>query len=172
MAQLKNGNLQYVSDAGVAGKVERIVGDGVFSDGQWHTLVLQRNVSSTTVLIDESILRVITRTTQDFGGLDVLTLSLGGEPPRTNSHKAMPGKPTLYYVFFFKSFIEELSYTFLSVASLFKKTYEPSSVSNLACYKLACWHIQQLVQRNVHNLILVQNKKGFLITDTITTLYQ
>lgn len=91
MAQLKNGNLQYVSDAGVAGKVERIVGDGVFSDGQWHTLVLQRNVSSTTVLIDESILRVITRATQDFGGLDVLTLSLGGEPPRTNSHKAMPG---------------------------------------------------------------------------------
>ncbi|MCJ8739590.1 hypothetical protein PDJAM_G00048940 [Pangasius djambal] len=89
--RLKNGNLQYVSDAGVAGKVERIVGDGVFSDGQWHTLLLQRNISSTTVLIDESILRIITHTTQDFGGLDVLTLSLGGEPPRTNPQKTTPG---------------------------------------------------------------------------------
>lgn len=80
-----------MSDAGVAGKVERIVGDGVFSDGQWHTLLLQRNISSTTVLIDESILRVITHTTQDFGGLDVLTLSLGGEPPQTNLQKTTPG---------------------------------------------------------------------------------
>ncbi|XP_062874781.1 protocadherin Fat 4 [Trichomycterus rosablanca] len=89
--RLKNGNLQYVSEAGVAGKVERIVGDGVFSDGQWHTVVLQRNVSSTSVLIDRTVLRLITHPTQDFGGLEVLTLSLGGEPPRSNQQNNAPG---------------------------------------------------------------------------------
>ncbi|XP_036445151.1 protocadherin Fat 4 [Colossoma macropomum] len=89
--RLKNGNLQYVSDAGVGGKVERIVGDVLLSDGQWHTLLLQRNGSSTTLRIDESSLRVILHTTQDFGGVDVLTLSLGGVLSRPSQQKASPG---------------------------------------------------------------------------------
>uniref|UniRef100_A0A3B4CZQ3 Protocadherin Fat 4 n=1 Tax=Pygocentrus nattereri TaxID=42514 RepID=A0A3B4CZQ3_PYGNA len=89
--RLKNGNLQYVSDAGVGGKVERTVGDVLLSDGLWHTLLLQRNGSSTTLRIDESSLRVILHTTQDFGGVDVLTLSLGGVLSRPSQQKASPG---------------------------------------------------------------------------------
>ncbi|XP_076844234.1 protocadherin Fat 4 isoform X2 [Brachyhypopomus gauderio] len=89
--RLKNGNLQYVSDAGVGGKVERIVGDVVLSDGQWHTLLLQRNSSSTTIRIDESSLRVVQHPTQDFGGVNVLTLSLGGVPSRLSQQKTAAG---------------------------------------------------------------------------------
>ncbi|XP_016110127.1 protocadherin Fat 4 [Sinocyclocheilus grahami] len=89
--RLKNGLLQYVSDAGVAGKVERIVGDVVLSDGQWHTLLLQRNGSSTILRIDESSSRVILHNTQDFGGIDVHTLSLGGVPTRSAQQKTSPG---------------------------------------------------------------------------------
>uniref|UniRef100_A0A8C2Q903 Protocadherin Fat 4 n=1 Tax=Cyprinus carpio TaxID=7962 RepID=A0A8C2Q903_CYPCA len=89
--RLKNGLLQYVSDAGVAGKVERIVGDVVLSDGQWHTLLLQRNGSSTILRIDESSSKVILHNTQDFGGTDVHTLSLGGIPARPTQQKTSPG---------------------------------------------------------------------------------
>uniref|UniRef100_A0A9J7XAC3 Protocadherin Fat 4 n=1 Tax=Cyprinus carpio carpio TaxID=630221 RepID=A0A9J7XAC3_CYPCA len=89
--RLKNGLLQYVSDAGVAGKVERIVGDVVLSDGQWHTLLLQRNGSSTILRIDESSSKVILHNTQDFGGIDVHTLSLGGVPTRSAQQKTSPG---------------------------------------------------------------------------------
>uniref|UniRef100_A0A8C1TXC5 Protocadherin Fat 4 n=1 Tax=Cyprinus carpio TaxID=7962 RepID=A0A8C1TXC5_CYPCA len=89
--RLKNGLLQYVSDAGVAGKVERIVGDVVLSDGQWHTLLLQRNGSSTILRIDESSSKVILHNTQDFGGTDVHTLSLGGVPARPTQQKTSPG---------------------------------------------------------------------------------
>uniref|UniRef100_A0A672QGH4 Protocadherin Fat 4 n=1 Tax=Sinocyclocheilus grahami TaxID=75366 RepID=A0A672QGH4_SINGR len=88
---IRNGLLQYVSDAGVAGKVERIVGDVVLSDGQWHTLLLQRNGSSTILRIDESSSRVILHNTQDFGGIDVHTLSLGGVPTRSAQQKTSPG---------------------------------------------------------------------------------
>ncbi|KAK1798052.1 hypothetical protein P4O66_000551 [Electrophorus voltai] len=89
--RLKNGNLQYVSDAGVGGKVERIVGDVVLSDGQWHTVLLRRNSSSTTIRIDESSLRAVQHATQDFGGVDVLMLSLGGVPSRPSLQKSAPG---------------------------------------------------------------------------------
>ncbi|XP_055033441.2 protocadherin Fat 4 [Misgurnus anguillicaudatus] len=89
--RLKNGLLQYVSDAGVAGKVERIVGDVVLSDAQWHTLKLQRNGSSTVLRIDDSSSRVILHNTQDFGGIEVHTLSLGGVPGRVAQPKAAPG---------------------------------------------------------------------------------
>ncbi|KAA0709827.1 Protocadherin Fat 4 FAT tumor suppressor -like protein 4 [Triplophysa tibetana] len=89
--RLKNGLLQYVSDAGVAGKVERIVGDVVLSDGQWHTLMLQRNGSSTLLRIDDFSSRVILHNTQDFGGIEVHTLSLGGVPSRTPQLKTAPG---------------------------------------------------------------------------------
>uniref|UniRef100_A0A672LNC7 Protocadherin Fat 4 n=1 Tax=Sinocyclocheilus grahami TaxID=75366 RepID=A0A672LNC7_SINGR len=89
--RLKNGLLLYVSDAGVAGKVERIVGDVVLSDGQWHTLLLQRNGSSTILRIDESSSKVILHNTQDFGGIDVHTLSLGGVPALPTQQKTSPG---------------------------------------------------------------------------------
>uniref|UniRef100_A0A671PKS5 Protocadherin Fat 4 n=1 Tax=Sinocyclocheilus anshuiensis TaxID=1608454 RepID=A0A671PKS5_9TELE len=89
--RLKNGLLLYVSDAGVAGKVERIVGDVVLSDSQWHTLLLQRNGSSTILRIDESSSKVILHNTQDFGGIGVHTLSLGGVPALPTQQKTSPG---------------------------------------------------------------------------------
>ncbi|XP_030621866.1 protocadherin Fat 4 [Chanos chanos] len=89
--RIKNGNLQYVSDAGVAGKVERILGDVVLSDGQWHILRLHKNGSSTTLRIDDTSLKVIPHTTHDFGGVNVLTISLGGLPGRPTQQKVAPG---------------------------------------------------------------------------------
>nr|XP_021336971.1 protocadherin Fat 4 [Danio rerio] len=89
--RLKGGLLQYVSDAGVAGKVERTVSDVLLSDGQWHTLLLQRNGSSTVLRIDRSSSKLILHNTQDFGGIDVHTLSLGGVPVRATQQKTSPG---------------------------------------------------------------------------------
>uniref|UniRef100_A0A8D0CWR8 FAT atypical cadherin 4 n=1 Tax=Sander lucioperca TaxID=283035 RepID=A0A8D0CWR8_SANLU len=80
-SQLRNGNIHYVSDAGVGGKVERTVGEAVLSDGQWHTLQLIKNGSATVLQVDGSHPRVIQHATQDFGGLSVLIFSLGGIPP-------------------------------------------------------------------------------------------
>lgn len=89
--QLKNGNLQYISDAGVAGKVERTLADVPLSDGLWHTLMLQKNGTSTSLRLDGTNLRVIPHTTQDFGGVNVLTMSIGGIPAGPAQPKSSPG---------------------------------------------------------------------------------
>lgn len=91
-SQLRNGNIQYISDAGAVGKVERTIGDAPLSDGQWHTLQLVRNGSATLLRVDGSHSRVIQHTTQDFGGLGVLTLSLGGIPPGPAQQKTAAGE--------------------------------------------------------------------------------
>ncbi len=100
-SQLRNGNIHYISDAGVGGKVERTVGDAVLSDGQWHTLQLVKNGSATVLQIDNGHHRVIQHATQDFGGLSVLTFSLGGIPPGPAQQKTAAGeaRQCIYYVF-------------------------------------------------------------------------
>lgn len=95
--QMRNGNIHYISDAGVGGKVERTVGDVVLSDGQWHTLQLVKNGSATVLQVDGSHPRVIQHTTQDFGGLSVLTFSLGGIPSGPAQQKTAAGE-TQHYV--------------------------------------------------------------------------
>ncbi|XP_068596746.1 protocadherin Fat 4 [Brachionichthys hirsutus] len=89
--KLRNGNIHYISDAGVGGKVERTVGDAVLSDGKWHTLRLAKNGSATVLQVDDDHRRVIQHATQDFGGLDVLTFSLGGIPPGPAQQKTAAG---------------------------------------------------------------------------------
>uniref|UniRef100_A0A8C5N4G4 Protocadherin Fat 4 n=1 Tax=Gouania willdenowi TaxID=441366 RepID=A0A8C5N4G4_GOUWI len=89
--KLRNGNVHYISDAGVGGKVERTLGDVVMSDGQWHTLWLLKNGSATLVQVDGGHPRIIQHPTQDFGGLGVLTLSLGGIPPGPAQQKTGAG---------------------------------------------------------------------------------
>ncbi|XP_028271321.1 protocadherin Fat 4 [Parambassis ranga] len=89
--KLRNGNIHYISDAGVGGKVERTVGDVVVSDGQWHTLQLVKNGSATVLRVDSGHPRVVQHATQDFGGLSVLTLSLGGIPPGPAQQKTGAG---------------------------------------------------------------------------------
>lgn len=91
-SQLRNGNLHYISDAGVGGKVERTVGDAVLSDGQWHTLRLVKNGSATVLQVDSSHSRAIQHPTQDFGSLSVLTFSLGGIPPGPAQQKTAAGE--------------------------------------------------------------------------------
>uniref|UniRef100_A0A8C8JQR9 Protocadherin Fat 4 n=1 Tax=Oncorhynchus tshawytscha TaxID=74940 RepID=A0A8C8JQR9_ONCTS len=78
--KLKNGNVHYISDAGVGGKVERTLGEMVLSDGQWHVLQIFKNGSATSLHVDGTLLKLIQHPTQDFGGLNVLTMSLGGVP--------------------------------------------------------------------------------------------
>ena len=94
--QLRNGNIHYISDAGVGGKVERTVGDVVLSDGQWHMLQLVKNGSATVLQVDGSHPRVIQHATQDFGGLSVLTFSLGGIPSGTAQQKTAAGEDQHY----------------------------------------------------------------------------
>lgn len=93
-SQLRNGNIQYVSDAGAVGKVERTIGEAPLSDGRWHTLQLVRNASATLLRVDATHSRLIQHTTQDFGGLGVLTLSLGGIPPGPAQQKTAAGEPS------------------------------------------------------------------------------
>uniref|UniRef100_A0A665VUH5 Protocadherin Fat 4 n=1 Tax=Echeneis naucrates TaxID=173247 RepID=A0A665VUH5_ECHNA len=89
--KLRNGNIHYISDAGVGGKVERTVGEAVLSDGQWHTLQLVKNATATALQVDGGLSRVIQHVTQDFGGLGVLTFSLGGIPPGPAQQKTAAG---------------------------------------------------------------------------------
>ncbi|KAM6981316.1 protocadherin Fat 4 [Aplochiton taeniatus] len=89
--KLRNGNVHYVSEAGVGGKVERTLGDVVLSDGQWHTLTLLKNSSATALQLDKGPLKVIQHPTQDFGGLNVLSLSLGGAALGSTQQKTPTG---------------------------------------------------------------------------------
>ncbi|XP_076005220.1 protocadherin Fat 4 [Genypterus blacodes] len=89
--KLRNGNIHYTSDAGLGGKVERTVGDSVLSDGQWHIIQLVKNGSATLLQVDSAKPKVIQHTTQDFGGLAVLTLSLGGIPSGAAQQKTAAG---------------------------------------------------------------------------------
>ncbi|CAB1337314.1 unnamed protein product [Coregonus sp. 'balchen'] len=89
--KLKNGNVQYISDAGVGGKVERTLGEMVLSDGQWHVLQIFKNGSATSLHVDGALLKFIQHPTQDFGGLNVLTMSLGGVPSGPTQQKIALG---------------------------------------------------------------------------------
>ncbi|XP_067849588.1 protocadherin Fat 4 [Heptranchias perlo] len=88
--KVKNGKVHYISDAGVGGKVERNIPEISVSDGQWHTILIERNGSITTYSIDRIYTREILHNTQDFGGLNVLTVSLGGIPPGLNYQSTDP----------------------------------------------------------------------------------
>lgn len=78
--QIKGGKVHYISDAGVAGKVERNIPEVYAADGQWHSVLLEKNGSATILSVDRTHSRDILHATQDFGGLNVLTISLGGIP--------------------------------------------------------------------------------------------
>ncbi|RXM31136.1 Protocadherin Fat 4 [Acipenser ruthenus] len=78
--KVKNGKVHYISDAGVGGKVERTIPEFSVADGQWHTLQIEKNGTLTVILVDGTYKREINHNTQDLGGLNVLTLSLGGIP--------------------------------------------------------------------------------------------
>ncbi|XP_075056154.1 protocadherin Fat 4 [Mixophyes fleayi] len=91
IVKVKNGKLHYTSDAGVAGKVERNIPEMYLADGRWHTLVMEKNGSTTTMSLDKTYIRDIHHVTQDFGGLNVLTLQLGGFPPGQTSQSNQNG---------------------------------------------------------------------------------
>lgn len=93
--QIKGGKVHYISDAGVAGKVERNIPEVYAADGQWHSVLLEKNGSATILSVDRTHSRDILHATQDFGGLNVLTISLGGIP------SSQPFKSTTAGNFFF-----------------------------------------------------------------------
>lgn len=72
--------MHYISDAGVAGKVERNIPEVYAADGQWHSVLLEKNGSATILSVDRTHSRDILHATQDFSGLNVITISLGGIP--------------------------------------------------------------------------------------------
>ncbi|XP_009887839.1 PREDICTED: protocadherin Fat 4-like, partial [Charadrius vociferus] len=78
--KVKGGKVHYVSDAGIAGKVERNIPEVYAADGQWHSVLIEKNGSATILSVDGTHSRDILHATQDFGGLNVLTISLGGIP--------------------------------------------------------------------------------------------
>uniref|UniRef100_A0A2K5Q1K7 FAT atypical cadherin 4 n=1 Tax=Cebus imitator TaxID=2715852 RepID=A0A2K5Q1K7_CEBIM len=79
--KIKNGKVHFTSDAGIAGKVERNIPEVYVADGHWHTFLIGKNGTATVLSVDRTYNRDIIHPTQDFGGLDVLTISLGGIPP-------------------------------------------------------------------------------------------
>uniref|UniRef100_A0A8B9J1D2 Protocadherin Fat 4 n=1 Tax=Amazona collaria TaxID=241587 RepID=A0A8B9J1D2_9PSIT len=78
--KIKGGKVHYISDAGTAGKVERNIPEIYTADGQWHSVLIEKNGSATILSVDKTHSRDILHATQDFGGLNVLTISLGGIP--------------------------------------------------------------------------------------------
>lgn len=60
--------------------MERTLTEKAMSDGQWHTLLLLKHQLATSLRVDNSPPKEILHLTQDFGGVNVLTLSLGGVP--------------------------------------------------------------------------------------------
>lgn len=87
--QIKGGKIQYVSDAGISGKVERSIPEVYVSDGHWHSVFIEKNGTSTVLTVDKTHSRDVVHVTQDFGGPNVLTVSLGGIP--TNKASSDPG---------------------------------------------------------------------------------
>nr|XP_056711917.1 protocadherin Fat 4 [Euleptes europaea] len=79
--KIKGGKMHYISDAGVGGKVERSIPEVYVSDSHWHSFFIEKNGTSTVVAVDQIHSRDILHVTQDFGGLNVVTVSLGGIPP-------------------------------------------------------------------------------------------
>lgn len=90
--QVKNGKLHYTSDAGIAGKVERNIPEMYVADGRWHTLLMEKNGSTTSLSLDQAHSRDIHHITQDFGGLNVLTIQIGGVLPGQTSQSTQNGK--------------------------------------------------------------------------------
>ncbi|XP_071411660.1 protocadherin Fat 4-like [Pithys albifrons albifrons] len=89
--KIKGGKVHYISDAGVAGKVERNIPEVYAADGQWHSVLLEKNGSATVLSVDKTHSRDILHATQDFGGLNVLTISLGGIPSSQPFKSAVAG---------------------------------------------------------------------------------
>lgn len=72
--------------------MERTLGEMVLSDGQWHVLQIFKNGSATSLHVDGALLKLIQHPTQDFGGLNVLTMSLGGVPSGPTQQKIASGE--------------------------------------------------------------------------------
>nr|KAF6346486.1 FAT atypical cadherin 4 [Pipistrellus kuhlii] len=89
--KIKNGKVHFTSDAGIAGKVERNIPEVYVADGHWHTFLIGKNGTATVLSIDRIYNRDIAHPTQNFGGLDVLTISLGGIPPNQAHRDAQTG---------------------------------------------------------------------------------
>ncbi|KAG8454113.1 hypothetical protein GDO86_000669 [Hymenochirus boettgeri] len=99
IVKVKNGKLHYTSDAGVAGKVERNLPEMYVADGRWHTLLMEKNGSTTSLAVDKIYNREIHHVTQDFGGINVLKIKLGGTLPASisqGSHHGFEG--CIFYV--------------------------------------------------------------------------
>uniref|UniRef100_A0A8C3SY76 FAT atypical cadherin 4 n=1 Tax=Chelydra serpentina TaxID=8475 RepID=A0A8C3SY76_CHESE len=62
------------------------------ADGQWHSLLIEKNGSVTVLSIDKTYSKEILHVTQDFGGLNVITVSLGGIPPSHTPRSTETGK--------------------------------------------------------------------------------
>ncbi|XP_024906692.1 protocadherin Fat 4 [Pteropus alecto] len=89
--KIKNGKVHFTSDAGIAGKVERNIPEVYVADGHWHAVLIGKNGTATVLSIDRIYNRDIVHPTQDFGGLEVLTISLGGIPPNQAHRDAQTG---------------------------------------------------------------------------------
>nr|KAF6400970.1 FAT atypical cadherin 4 [Rousettus aegyptiacus] len=89
--KIKNGKVHFTSDAGIAGKVERNIPEVYVADGHWHAVLIGKNGTATLLSVDRIYNRDIVHPTQDFGGLEVLTISLGGIPPNQAHRDAQTG---------------------------------------------------------------------------------
>ena len=72
--------------------MERNIPEVYVTDGHWHTFLIGKNGTTTVLSIDRIYNRDIIHPTQDFGGLDVLTISLGGIPPNQAHRDTQTGK--------------------------------------------------------------------------------
>ena len=72
--------------------MERNIPEVYVADGHWHTFLIGKNGTATVLSVDRIHNRDIIHPTQDFGGLDVLTISLGGIPPNQAHRDAQTGK--------------------------------------------------------------------------------
>lgn len=72
--------------------MERSIPEVYVSDGHWHSVFIEKNRTYTILTVDKAYTRMILHVTQDFGALNVLTVSLGGIPPNQALRSSDPGK--------------------------------------------------------------------------------
>ncbi|XP_043928776.1 protocadherin Fat 4-like [Protopterus annectens] len=84
------GKLLYTSETGQEGYTQLAMDEITVSDGQWHLLALERDVSSTKILLDNQHFKNVTSLTQDFGSSNVEIIYLGGMP---YSHSRFGNEP-------------------------------------------------------------------------------
>eukprot|EP00062_Callorhinchus_milii_P015213 gi/632965393/ref/XP_007898868.1/ PREDICTED: protocadherin Fat 4-like [Callorhinchus milii] len=79
---IMNGSMNYISETGLAERVEHYITDVSVSDGRWHTFKVERYDRVTQLILDKNYLHNISYPTHQFGDVESFMVSLGAGPQK------------------------------------------------------------------------------------------